>query len=189
MVLPRLVMKRLQSNCQARLTDQQSISAPELPIFHNMRFQVGTSGWSIRPLFRCIMSLLRLSRIYYSRSPTVLNRIDVPPAVGNDKRTFPSTAKLPRPQSTVSKILMILPFDLRAYGELSYLSTCRFLSNPFLNGGKASVLPAPTHFPDHLEGVDVEGSSGALIDCWSVRRAWQLDCKRFTTTLPNVVAR
>ncbi|KAG5441889.1 hypothetical protein CSKR_106333 [Clonorchis sinensis] len=33
---PRLVMKRLQSNCQARRTDQQSISAPELPIFHNI---------------------------------------------------------------------------------------------------------------------------------------------------------
>ncbi|KAG5441704.1 hypothetical protein CSKR_103162 [Clonorchis sinensis] len=28
-------MKRLQSNCQAQRTDQQSISAPEPPIFHN----------------------------------------------------------------------------------------------------------------------------------------------------------
>ncbi|GAA50779.1 transient receptor potential cation channel subfamily M member 2, partial [Clonorchis sinensis] len=36
MMSPRLVMKRLQSNCQARRTDQQSISAPELPIFHNI---------------------------------------------------------------------------------------------------------------------------------------------------------
>ncbi|KAG5441285.1 hypothetical protein CSKR_113017 [Clonorchis sinensis] len=33
---PRLVMKRLQSNCQARRIDQQLISAPELPIFHNI---------------------------------------------------------------------------------------------------------------------------------------------------------
>ncbi|KAG5454298.1 hypothetical protein CSKR_112999, partial [Clonorchis sinensis] len=31
---PRLVMKRLQSTRQARRTDQQSISTPELPIFH-----------------------------------------------------------------------------------------------------------------------------------------------------------
>ncbi|GAA51541.1 hypothetical protein CLF_106353 [Clonorchis sinensis] len=36
MMSPRLVMKRLQSNCQAWRTDQQSISAPELPIFHNI---------------------------------------------------------------------------------------------------------------------------------------------------------
>ncbi|GAA55767.1 hypothetical protein CLF_108948 [Clonorchis sinensis] len=36
MMSPRLVMKRLQSNCQARRTDQQSVSAPELPIFHNI---------------------------------------------------------------------------------------------------------------------------------------------------------
>ncbi|KER22116.1 hypothetical protein T265_09713 [Opisthorchis viverrini] len=33
---PRLVMKRLQSNCQARRTDQQPNSAPELPTFHNI---------------------------------------------------------------------------------------------------------------------------------------------------------
>ncbi|KER26894.1 hypothetical protein T265_13912, partial [Opisthorchis viverrini] len=32
----RLVMKRLQSKCQAWRTDQQSISSPELPIFHNI---------------------------------------------------------------------------------------------------------------------------------------------------------
>ncbi|KER25644.1 hypothetical protein T265_06934 [Opisthorchis viverrini] len=32
---PRMVMKRLQSNCQARRTDQQRINAPELPTFHN----------------------------------------------------------------------------------------------------------------------------------------------------------
>ncbi|KER26417.1 hypothetical protein T265_06334 [Opisthorchis viverrini] len=33
---PRLVMKRLQSNSQARRTDQQPNSAPELPTFHNI---------------------------------------------------------------------------------------------------------------------------------------------------------
>ncbi|KAG5453821.1 hypothetical protein CSKR_113155 [Clonorchis sinensis] len=36
MMSSRLVMKRLQSNCQARRTDQQSINAPELPLFHNI---------------------------------------------------------------------------------------------------------------------------------------------------------
>ncbi|GAA47655.1 hypothetical protein CLF_100636 [Clonorchis sinensis] len=36
MMSPRLAMKRLQSNCQARRTDQHSINPPELPIFHNI---------------------------------------------------------------------------------------------------------------------------------------------------------
>ncbi|KAG5441837.1 hypothetical protein CSKR_113182 [Clonorchis sinensis] len=33
-----------------------------------------------------------------------------------------------------------------------------------------------------------DSSSGALIDCWSVRRAWQLDCKRFTTNRGDIVS-
>ncbi|GAA53087.1 SCY1-like protein 2, partial [Clonorchis sinensis] len=32
------------------------------------------------------------------------------------------------------------------------------------------------------------GSSGALIDCWSVRRAWQLDCKRFITNRGDIIS-
>ncbi|GAA53960.1 U3 small nucleolar RNA-associated protein 22, partial [Clonorchis sinensis] len=32
------------------------------------------------------------------------------------------------------------------------------------------------------------GSSGALIDCWSVRRAWQLDCKRFIANRGDIVS-
>ncbi|KAG5445399.1 hypothetical protein CSKR_104664 [Clonorchis sinensis] len=32
------------------------------------------------------------------------------------------------------------------------------------------------------------GSSGALIECWSVRRAWQLDCKRFINNRSDVSA-
>ncbi|KER19066.1 hypothetical protein T265_12027 [Opisthorchis viverrini] len=35
MMLPRLMMERLPSNCQARRTDQKPSSAPELPTFHN----------------------------------------------------------------------------------------------------------------------------------------------------------
>ncbi|KER19730.1 hypothetical protein T265_11577 [Opisthorchis viverrini] len=43
MMSPRLVMKRLQSNCQARRTDQQPNSAPELPTFHNIAAQISAS--------------------------------------------------------------------------------------------------------------------------------------------------
>ncbi|KAG5447728.1 hypothetical protein CSKR_113079 [Clonorchis sinensis] len=32
------------------------------------------------------------------------------------------------------------------------------------------------------------GSSGSLTGCWSVRRAWQLDCKRFTTNRGDIVS-
>ncbi|KER33615.1 LOW QUALITY PROTEIN: hypothetical protein T265_12569, partial [Opisthorchis viverrini] len=34
----------------------------------------------------------------------------------------------------------------------------------------------------------VECSSGALLGCWSVRRAWQLDCKRFITNRGDFVS-
>ncbi|KER33091.1 hypothetical protein T265_12686, partial [Opisthorchis viverrini] len=40
---PRLVMKRLQSNCQTRRTDQQRNSAPELSTFHNIANTFGRS--------------------------------------------------------------------------------------------------------------------------------------------------
>ncbi|GAA53578.1 hypothetical protein CLF_110555 [Clonorchis sinensis] len=57
---PPLVMERLQSNCQTRRTDQQSISAPELLIFHNIAnghqaTECATSG-------SLIFQLLRYSR-------------------------------------------------------------------------------------------------------------------------------
>ena len=38
---PRLVMKRLQSNCQARRTTQPNINPPELPIFTTIRNTFG----------------------------------------------------------------------------------------------------------------------------------------------------
>ncbi|KER18952.1 hypothetical protein T265_12084 [Opisthorchis viverrini] len=34
----------------------------------------------------------------------------------------------------------------------------------------------------------VQGSLGALFGCWSVRRAWQLDCKRFITNRGEIVS-
>ncbi|KAG5441034.1 hypothetical protein CSKR_101264 [Clonorchis sinensis] len=32
------------------------------------------------------------------------------------------------------------------------------------------------------------GSSGARLGCWSVRRAWLLDCKRFTHNQNDIVS-
>ncbi|KAG5443887.1 hypothetical protein CSKR_100865 [Clonorchis sinensis] len=34
----------------------------------------------------------------------------------------------------------------------------------------------------------ITSSSGALIDCWPVRRAWQLDCKRFITNRGDIIS-
>ncbi|GAA48230.1 hypothetical protein CLF_101345 [Clonorchis sinensis] len=44
--------------------------------------------------------------------------------------------------------------------------------------------------PDCYENLenDLARSSGALIDCWSVRRSWQLDCKRFITNRGDIVS-
>ncbi|KAG5451146.1 hypothetical protein CSKR_102685 [Clonorchis sinensis] len=68
MMSPRLVMKRLQSNCQARRTDQQSISAPELPIFHNIadaiicsftsEIRAPTTTYCISSILFCLLSYL-----------------------------------------------------------------------------------------------------------------------------------
>ncbi|KER23107.1 hypothetical protein T265_08958 [Opisthorchis viverrini] len=94
--------------------------------------KVGFGSGSTRPHFGCTMILVscQLHLIHCFWSPTILNGID-----GDDKRALPFNALLPRPQSTPSTILVILPLDIRAYGERSDLSTCRFLPSPFLNGG------------------------------------------------------
>ncbi|KER27539.1 hypothetical protein T265_05429 [Opisthorchis viverrini] len=34
----------------------------------------------------------------------------------------------------------------------------------------------------------LSGSSGALLGCWSVRRAWQLNCKRFIANRSDIVS-
>ncbi|KER20036.1 hypothetical protein T265_11327 [Opisthorchis viverrini] len=54
--------------------------------------QVGFGSGSIRPLFRCILPLAKLRPIHYFRPPTILNGIDVPPAIGDYERPLPSTA-------------------------------------------------------------------------------------------------
>ncbi|KER20662.1 hypothetical protein T265_10836 [Opisthorchis viverrini] len=66
------------------------------------------------------------------------------------------------------------------YGTCSY--TC---SNPQPGGPGDCVRQTSTHGPSWNERLC---SSGALFGCWSVRRAWQLDCKCFITNRGDIVS-
>ncbi|KAG5441216.1 hypothetical protein CSKR_102430 [Clonorchis sinensis] len=63
-----------------------------------------------------------------------------------------------------------LPDESQEGQNRSYLELSRILAD------HPSFPSATRHTFSLLWNI---GSSGALIDCWSVRRAWQLDCKRF----------
>ncbi|KER19959.1 hypothetical protein T265_11391 [Opisthorchis viverrini] len=73
----------------------------------------------------------------------MLNDIDVPPAVCDDKRPMSSTAQLPQQQSTPSRLLRILPFDPRVFGERSDSPTYRFLPSPLLGRFGRNLFTSP----------------------------------------------
>ncbi|KAG5442664.1 hypothetical protein CSKR_111908 [Clonorchis sinensis] len=123
MTSPRLVMKRLQSNCPAQRTGQRPPSLPELPTFSSI-----------------VMKNVRL----------------------------------------------ILSLVLWCTVSLRFMTVTTGVTQPEENFQTSNMVAT---LMDGFFAMSWNiGSSGELIDCWSVRRAWQLDCKRFITNRGDIVS-